>query len=65
MATVSVEGSINQGRESYLRELFEKARTDEEAFTELCSIAAGRNDLPLARQLLKKLEESTAQEVKN
>lgn len=45
-------------RETYLKELYQKIvkEKDQESFERLSSIAAGRNDLPLARELLSKLE---------
>ncbi|MFZ3301382.1 MAG: hypothetical protein WA152_01560 [Microgenomates group bacterium] len=48
-----------EARESYIRMLFTRVvdDNDKSSLAELNSIAQGRNDLPLARELLKKLEE--------
>lgn len=63
MVAVSVEGVTDQSREEYLKNLFEKAKTDSEAFAELDSIAAGRSDIPLVRELFQELDRSKIGEV--
>ena len=45
-------------REAYLKELYQKIveENDQGSLKQLSSIAAGRNDLPLAKELIAKLE---------
>ena len=60
MVVIRGESISNADREKYLRELHEKATINDEdgreAFVKLGAIASGRNDLPLARELLADLE---------
>ena len=58
MATIVTEGISESGREAYLQELYRKVleEHDQASFVELGQIAAGRIDLPLARELFQKLD---------
>jgi len=57
MAVPDVGVITKESREAYIKELYEKAlKGNNEASEQLGLIATGRNDLPLARELIIKLE---------
>ena len=63
MVTVAKEGieGLKPGQEEYLQKLYENAADgDASAMEKLGQIAAGRNDLSVARTLYRQLEVITA-----
>ncbi|MFZ3301648.1 MAG: hypothetical protein WA152_02980 [Microgenomates group bacterium] len=63
MAQIVREGVSDSSREAYLRELYQEAQGgDKNAIEELSHIALGRNDLPLAKDLVKSLENQNKNE---
>lgn len=57
MEQIVQEGVSDSSREAYLRELYQEAQGgNKDAVEELSRIALGRNDLPLAKDLIKSLE---------
>ena len=57
MATPAIEGLGSDKRSIYVQALYAKSlEGDINAHEELGRIAAGRNDLPLARELFSKIE---------
>lgn len=63
MTQVAKEGLSDSSRETYLRELYQEAQGgDKNAIEELSHIALGRNDLPLAKDLVRSLENQNKNE---